>query len=165
MFCRNCGEEVAQNAGVCLSCGVRPANGANFCNNCGVGTNPNQEMCIKCGVRLARGFGASVDEGKVWCILAYLGVLCFVPLLTQKQNRFIMFHARQGLALFIVEVAAWVLRMFFWHVAYIGWIFSLALNAAGIACFVLSIVGIVQALQGKEWKMPILGDFAGTLNF
>jgi uncharacterized membrane protein len=168
MFCRNCGKEVAQNQEVCMSCGVRPANGTKFCNNCGAETNPNQEICIRCGVRLARSFsgaGTSVDEGKLWCILAYLGVLCFIPLLTQKQNSFVMFHAKQGLTLFITEMIVWIVRLFIWHIPYIGWIISLVLGLVGLGCFVLSIIGIIQAIQGKEWKMPILGDFAQKFNF
>jgi uncharacterized membrane protein len=164
MFCRNCGKEVAPNQEVCMSCGVRPSNGTKFCNNCGVETNPNQEICIKCGVRLARSFsgaGTSVDEGKIWCILAYLGVLCFIPLLTQKQNSFVMFHAKQGLVLFITEVLIVILSIILSFIPFIGFLFWLM----HIGCFVLAIMGIIQAVQGREWKMPILGDFAQKFNF
>ncbi len=164
MFCRNCGKEVAQNAEVCMSCGVRPSNGTSFCNNCGVQTNSNQEICIRCGVRLARPFGGagtSVDEGKLWCVLAYLGVLCFIPLLTQKQNSFVMFHARQGLALFIAEVITVVLSIILSFIPFIGFLFWLM----HLGYIVLAIIGIIQSLQGNEWKMPIFGDFAQKLNF
>ncbi|MDR2019028.1 MAG: DUF4870 domain-containing protein [Syntrophobacterales bacterium] len=164
MFCRNCGKEMAQNADVCLSCGFRPSNGNKFCNNCGVETNPNQEVCIRCGVRLAHS-GTSVDEGKLWCILAYLGILCFIPLLTQKQNRFIIFHAKQGLVLFITWMIAWILKIFVSFIPYIGPIMSVVLSLVVLGCFVIGIIGIVQAIQGKEWKIPILGDFAEKLNF
>ena len=168
MFCRNCGKEVAQNAEVCMSCGVRPSNGTSFCNNCGVQTNANQEICIRCGVRLARPFGGagtSVDEGKVWCILAYLGVLCFIPLLTQKQNSFVMFHARQGLVLFITEMIMVILNIFLSGISFVGLFFAFVFSLLGLACAVLSIIGIIQAIQGKEWKLPILGDFAQKFNF
>jgi len=55
MFCRNCGNEVAENQEICLKCGVRPLVGDKHCQNCGVEVNPNQELCIKCGVRLLGG--------------------------------------------------------------------------------------------------------------
>jgi TM2 domain-containing membrane protein YozV len=77
MYCRNCGKEVAEQAIMCVACGVPPKSGKKFCQNCGAQTNPVAEMCIKCGVRLATGRG----EGKDWlttlllCIfLGYLGI-------------------------------------------------------------------------------------------
>ncbi len=35
MFCRVCGQQVNNNAVVCLNCGHDPRNGENFCPNCG----------------------------------------------------------------------------------------------------------------------------------
>ncbi len=52
MYCRNCGNEVSENAEICLSCGVRPLLEKNFCQNCGKETQSNQELCVKCGVLL-----------------------------------------------------------------------------------------------------------------
>src|SRR4030065_2336940 len=52
MYCRNCGKEVAEQALMCMTCGVPPKNGKRFCQNCGQETNPGAELCTKCGVRL-----------------------------------------------------------------------------------------------------------------
>jgi RNA polymerase subunit RPABC4/transcription elongation factor Spt4 len=69
MFCRNCGKEVAEQAVMCVSCGVPPKSGKKFCQNCGAGVNPGAEACIKCGVRLA------IDgEGKDWLTALLLSV-------------------------------------------------------------------------------------------
>lgn len=62
MYCRDCGKEVADQAVLCVSCGVPPKNGNNFCQNCGEGSVPGADICAKCGVRLARGAG----EGRDW---------------------------------------------------------------------------------------------------
>lgn len=62
MNCRNCGKEVAEQAVMCVSCGVPPKNGKNFCQNCGAKTDINAAVCIKCGVKLSSGSG----EGKDW---------------------------------------------------------------------------------------------------
>jgi hypothetical protein len=53
MYCRSCGKEVAEQAVVCVSCGVPPKIGKNFCRNCGEGCVPGAEICTKCGVKLA----------------------------------------------------------------------------------------------------------------
>ena len=52
MYCRNCGQDVAEQAVMCVSCGVPPRNGNKFCQNCASETNSVAEICIKCGVRL-----------------------------------------------------------------------------------------------------------------
>ncbi len=52
MFCRNCGNEVAEGAAICVNCGFDPTTESNFCNNCGVETQPKQVACISCGTGL-----------------------------------------------------------------------------------------------------------------
>lgn len=59
MYCRNCGKEVAEQAVMCVSCGVPPGNGKNFCQNCGAETNTEAEVCTKCGVKLSATGGGS----------------------------------------------------------------------------------------------------------
>jgi TM2 domain/Double zinc ribbon len=71
MHCRHCGKEVAEQAVMCVACGVPPRNGKKFCQNCGAETNPAAETCIKCGVKLASGSG----EGKDWLTALLLSVL------------------------------------------------------------------------------------------
>ncbi|WP_353893913.1 RDD family protein [Proteinivorax hydrogeniformans] len=51
MFCRNCGNEVADKAVVCVSCGLRPLTEQNFCQECGGETKEDQEICLNCGCR------------------------------------------------------------------------------------------------------------------
>ena len=42
-----------------------------------------------------------IQEGKMYAVIAYLGILCLVPLLLKKENKFALFHGKQGLVLFI----------------------------------------------------------------
>jgi hypothetical protein len=70
MFCRNCGKEVAEQAVMCVACGVPPKSGKKFCQNCGAETNQAAEVCTKCGARLATGSG----EGKDWLTVLLLSI-------------------------------------------------------------------------------------------
>ena len=56
-YCRNCGSEVAEQAVMCVKCGVPPKNGTMFCQNCGGTSNPNADICVECGVKLAKSRG------------------------------------------------------------------------------------------------------------
>ncbi len=52
MYCKNCGNQVAPDAAVCLNCGVATGNGTNFCPNCGAQAIPGAAVCTTCGVAL-----------------------------------------------------------------------------------------------------------------
>jgi hypothetical protein len=54
MFCRNCGNEVNENALACMKCGCDPKKGNNNCHSCGVVTNASQVVCVSCGVSLKK---------------------------------------------------------------------------------------------------------------
>lgn len=73
MYCRNCGKEVAEQALMCMTCGVPPKSGKKFCQNCGEETNPGAELCTKCGVRLA--IEPSKDTAKSRIAAGILGIV------------------------------------------------------------------------------------------
>lgn len=63
MYCRNCGSEMAENAAVCIACGVAKGDSSNYCPNCGSETNSQAVVCIKCGVSLNNKATKSVGGG------------------------------------------------------------------------------------------------------
>jgi len=53
MFCRNCKNEVMEQAAVCVACGCPPRAANKFCFSCGSETSPHATLCVKCGCALA----------------------------------------------------------------------------------------------------------------
>ena len=51
-----------------------------------------------------------VQEGKLFAVISYLGILCVITLLTKKDNAFALFHAKQGLVLLIAAVFTPIFR-------------------------------------------------------
>jgi uncharacterized membrane protein len=99
----------------------------------------------------------AVQEGKIWAVLAYLGILCLLPLLLKKDNKFALYHAKQGLVLFIGELIALFINI----IPVIGQLVYLIL----ILVFgIYSIIGIIQALMGKYWKAPIISKWAENIS-
>lgn len=97
-----------------------------------------------------------VQEGKIFAVLAYLGILCLIPLLVKKDNTFALHHGKQGLVIFIGEVALGILA---W-VPFLGWV----LAPIGTLVFLLvSLIGIIQALKGEYWKCPVISDLADKI--
>lgn len=75
MYCRNCGKEIADQAVVCVNCGVAPKKGRNYCQACGAASNPAAEICTGCGVRLVLGEGKNWLTTLLLCIfLGYWGI-------------------------------------------------------------------------------------------
>ena len=94
-----------------------------------------------------------IEEGRVFAVLGYLSILCLVPLLLKKDNKFALFHGKQGLVLFIFEIAGGIISL----VPFLGWIIGIL---ALIIFPILSVIGIIRSLMGQYWKMPVLGDLA-----
>ncbi|WP_368201388.1 DUF805 domain-containing protein [Alistipes shahii] len=61
MFCRNCGAKMADNARICMKCGVMAGDGDKFCSNCGAEPDPKAVICVKCGYEL-KPFSLPIQE-------------------------------------------------------------------------------------------------------
>jgi len=95
-----------------------------------------------------------VEENKVMAALAYAWILCLVPLLGKRKSKFAQFHAKQGLILFGLEL---VINFFFWFQPF-HTLFVLAL-------VVVSVIGIIKALNGEWWKIPYIYQWSKKINF
>jgi uncharacterized membrane protein len=87
-------------------------------------------------------------------VLCYLGILLIIPYLMAKEDTFVHFHLRQGLVLLVLEAAAWVIGMMFM------WQMYMLISIIQLAALVLSIIGIVNVVQGHEKELPLVGQFA-----
>ncbi len=92
------------------------------------------------------------EEGRMAAILSYIPFLCFIPLLSMKENKEAHFHARQGVLLFLIELVAVIFL--------VDGISNFVFKAILIAAVALSVVGIYFALQGKNYKLPVIGNLA-----
>lgn len=106
---------------------------------------------------------ASPDKGQnkmVMGILSYLGFLVLIPFFVSKDDPSVKFHIKQGLVLFIIEVIIWVLGIMFW-----SYFMSSLLQLLDLAVIVLSVIGIVNVIQGKEKMLPLVGQFSKYFTF
>lgn len=95
-------------------------------------------------------------------VLAYLGILCLIPLLAAKDSQFAQFHAKQGVTLFIIEIGLVVLQWVIGFIALMGGfgffaLISLLVWLVWIGALVLSIIGIINAVGKKMTPLPIIG--------
>lgn len=108
--------------------------------------------------------GADVGLG----ILAYLPILNLIPLLKRKKNRFVLFHARQGLYLFNTFIVLFVVLMgvyaaFHWGMPndFVERLVAVLLLFSVIVYGVLEVLMIGAVVQKRLKMLPVLGEFAG----
>lgn len=90
------------------------------------------------------------EKNKGVAILAY--IIFFIPLLAAKESKFAMYHANQGLVLFLAAVA---LNIVGGMIPFIGWF--LILPIGNLLILVLAIIGIMNAAKGLMKPLPIIG--------
>jgi len=102
---------------------------------------------------------ADIEKNKVFGVLAYIGILWLVPLLAAKDSPFARYHCNQGLVLFIGAIAAFILSAIITPIPILGWILGPILWFCTMAgTFVLAIIGIINAANGKCQPLPVVGN-------
>ena len=95
----------------------------------------------------------TVQEGKTIAIISYItfiGTIIAYIMNQNKRNSFASFHIRQAVGIALLGVVISVLRNYV-NLGLIGSILALGV-------VVLSIIGIIGAVQGEEKRIPFLGD-------
>ena len=97
-----------------------------------------------------------IIDGKFFAVISYVSFLCVITLILKKSNKFALYHARQGLTLFVMEVAAFILSI----IPFLGWLVGIF----GYALFLLvSVWGIIQAALGVYCRIPILSEISDKI--
>ena len=100
---------------------------------------------------------SEVQDAKFFAAVGYINILCFVPLLLKKENKFAQFHGKQALVLFILEIAASILKV----IPALG---DLVFTVAFVVFGILSLVGLMKVLMGESWEMPVIYEISNRIS-
>ncbi len=106
-------------------------------------TNPPQDDVVK--------------EGKIYAVVSYWLFLCILPLILKKDNKFAVYHGKQGLVLFIFLVLGFIFHI----LPLIGPIFY---NLVLLTYLLASVWGTIEALVGNYCRIPIVSDIANKIS-
>ncbi len=107
--------------------------------------------------------GPASSDRTIWLVLSYLGILALIPFFAKKDDPDpeIRWHARNGLALFLVELVVGI--VFF--VVGIAMRNSVAGCGLGIiecviwlGFLVVSVICIIKAVGGQRFRLPVVSD-------
>ena len=101
-------------------------------------------------------------------VLAYLWPLALVPLLVEKGDAEVQWHAKHGLVLMIAElilVFAYIMMTSIVSLATLGLgcVLSLFLVFGWVAILALHVVAILKGVNGGRLIIPGLSDYANRL--
>lgn len=100
----------------------------------------------------------SKEKDVVMALLCYLWLLILIPLLTDaKSDPYVKFHVKQGLVLLIASFGSMVLGV----IPILGWIL---IPFYSLFILILAIIGIINALTGKEKALPLIGKYADKIS-
>ncbi|MFH0819348.1 MAG: DUF4870 domain-containing protein [Patescibacteria group bacterium] len=103
------------------------------------------------------------DEKTNAFLTTFLSIIGFaIAMSLWKENKYVMFYAKQSLAIFIIWVAVWVVCQVLNIIPLLGWLISICLN---IALMIVWLMSWLNALSGTEKRMPLISDLADKLNF
>lgn len=183
-FCTQCGNQLEENAAFCPQCGKAVTKEQAQPEQEAPKAQPSPEQSAQqpftpppqSGSALndfVQNIGNSADttsqfdpmdvaRNKSMAVLSYIGLLFLIPLLAAKESPFAQFHAKQGVTLFILEIAVnivlGVIRAVFRYTVYPLYVLlGVVVSLAGLAFLALMIVGIVNAANGKAKELPVIG--------
>lgn len=106
---------------------------------------------------------ADIEKNKMVAALSYVLFFFIVPLRVAPESPYARYHANQGVVLFIVSVAAWIVAamilgaLFFVPSSYL--LERLLLGVVDLGVLVFMVIGIANAIQGKAKPLPFIGQF------
>jgi uncharacterized membrane protein len=99
------------------------------------------------------------EKNILMAVLAYCGPLIIVSYLVAKDDAYVKFHIKQSLSIIVVGLLLSLFRM--------SMIFpiGLILAPARLVLGIFMLIGIINAFQGKEKELPLIGKLAESFNF
>ena len=112
---------------------------------------------------------AGKDNGKLCSILSYLliGVIWYFVDKDLQKDQSVNFHVKQGIILIIFSIVWSIIINILFGFLFFGligfmWFFIHLLSYVPLIFVVL---GMINALNGKQQELPIIGKFAEKLTF
>jgi len=93
-------------------------------------------------------------------VAAYLWIFAVIPLLVEKEDKEVQWHAKHGLVLFVVEFVLCIVFGVLSAIPLLGCIISIVWLVVGLGILALHVVCIIKAINGERFTVPFISDFA-----
>jgi uncharacterized membrane protein len=96
----------------------------------------------------------------VMIALSYLWILAVVPLIVEKDDAEVQWHAKHGLVLLVVEIILYAILAVVSMVPVIGCVTVFLPFVVFLGFLVVRILCITKGINGERFTLPVVSDFA-----
>jgi uncharacterized membrane protein len=109
--------------------------------------------------------GTQSSNRGVMIVLSYLWLLALVPLLVEKDDKEVQWHAKHGIVLMLAEIVFWIAIAIVQMVlgSLLGCLFALLTLPIGLGVVVLHVVAIMKGINGGRLIVPGVSQYADKL--
>lgn len=106
------------------------------------------------------GTGGSSNRG-LMIALSYLWLLALIPLLVEKDDAEVQWHAKHGLTLLVAEVALWIVfGILSMALGPLACVLAMVQMVLFIVIIVVHIICIVKGINGERFLIPGVSQYA-----
>jgi len=104
--------------------------------------------------------GTPSSNRGVMIVLSYLWILALVPLLVEKDDQDVQWHAKHGIVLMVAEIVFWIVFNIFVYMIPFGCVVGLIGPLIAMVFLGVHIVAIIKGLNGQRLIIPGLSEYA-----
>jgi uncharacterized membrane protein len=93
-------------------------------------------------------------------VLSYLWILALVPLLVEKDDADVQWHAKHGIVLLAAEIVLWIALSILGAIPVLGVIGCAIFPIVWLGTLVLHVICIVKAVNGERFLIPGISQYA-----
>jgi uncharacterized membrane protein len=109
--------------------------------------------------------GTQSSNRSVMIVLSYLWLLALVPLLVEKEDKEVQWHAKHGIVLMLAEIVFWIavtiVQMALGTI--LGCVVGLLSFVVWVGIVILHIIAIVKGVNGGRLIVPGVSHYADRL--
>ena len=105
-----------------------------------------------------QGQSDSSNRG-IMIVLSYLWILFLIPLLVEKEDSEVQWHAKNGLVLTVLEIVIQIVLNIIVATG-IGCLFAIFIPLVFLAFAVIRLISIVKGLNGERFLVPGVSQYA-----
>lgn len=108
------------------------------------------------------GSPAPSSNRNIMIVLSYLWLLALVPLLTEKEDKEVQWHAKHGIVLMVAEIVFWIVITLVNITVglFLGCIVGILSLFLWVGIIVLHIMCIVKGINGQRLIVPGVSQYA-----
>lgn len=103
--------------------------------------------------------GSESSNRSIMIVLSYLWILFLIPLLVERDDSEVQWHAKHGMVLTVLEIVIQILLNFIVATG-IGCLFAFFIPLVFLGFAVIRLISIIKGLNGERFLVPGISQYA-----